>query len=214
MANTPPKIRDPEPATERGRYRRDRILDAATEVLIEQGYARASVAEIGRRAGGSLQTLYRQFGSKEGLVRAVIERKCRTVYGPLEPVDVLEKEPEQALYELGVRLAQLALTSEALMLHRIVLAEGYCNPALRRMFYEEGPGRAQALLAQYFRRQLEQGRLRLDDCEVAAMQFLDMVKGSYAMPALLGQGPSPDEPAIEAGVRQAVGIFLEGARAR
>jgi len=214
MADTSARAPDPEPSTERGRYRRDRILDAATEVLIEQGYERASVSEIGRRSGGSLQTLYRQFGSKEGLVRAVIERKCRSVYGPLEPADILDEEPERALYELGVRLAQLALTSEALMLHRIVLAEGYRNPALRRMFHEEGPGRAQALLAQYFRRQLEQGRLRLDDCDIAAMQFLDMVKGSYAMPALLGQVPAPDDPAIEAGVRQAVSLFLEGARAR
>ncbi len=214
MADTPVNAADPEPATERGRYRRERIMDAATEVLIEQGYERASVSEIGRRAGGSLQTLYRQFGSKEGLLRAIIERKCRAVYGPLEPADILDQEPEQALYELGMRLAQLALTAEALMLYRIVLAEGHRNPALRRMFYEEGPGRAQELLAQYFRRQVERGRLRLGDCDVAAMQFLDMVKGSYAMPALLGQGPSPDDPAIEAAVRQAVATFLEGARAR
>jgi len=202
---------DPEPATERGRYRRDRILDAATEVLIEQGYERASVSEIGRRAGGSLQTLYRQFGSKEGLVRAILERKCRSVYEPLEAPEILEREPEQALRELGLRLARLSLSPEALMVNRIVLAEGYRQPALRRMFYEEGPGRARALLADYFRRQVEQGRMRLDDCDVAAMQFLEMVKGSYATRALLGEPPAADDPAVETAIRQAVETFLHGA---
>lgn len=208
MAET--RTAQPEPATERGRYRRDRILDAATEVFLEQGYEAATVAEIGRRAGGSLQTLYRLFGNKEGLFRAIIESKASSVYAPLESADIVDRPPRQALYELGMRLSRLSLSREALMVHRIILAESHRNPDLRRLFFEAGPGRARDLLAAYLRRQVAAGRLRIGDCDMAAMQFLDLVKGSFALRALLGDAPNPDDPTVEAGVSQAVSIFLDG----
>jgi len=200
----------PEPATERGRHRRDRIVQAATEVFLEQGYEAATVAEIGRRAGGSLQTLYRLFGSKEALFRAIIADKAGRVYAPLESADIVDQPPRRALYELGMRLSRLSLSAEGLMLHRIILAESHRNPDLRQMFFETAPGRARDLLADYLRSQVTAGRLQIDDCPMAAMQFLELAKGSFALAALLGDPPDPEDPVVEAGVRQAVAIFLDG----
>lgn len=210
----PAPTRAPEPATERGRYRRDRLLDAATDVFLERGFEAATVAEIGRRAGGSLQTLYRLFGSKEGLFRAIIEDKVSHVYAPLESADIHDRPPRQALYELGMRLSRLSLSREALMVHRIVLAEAHRNPRLRRIFFDTGPGRARALLADYLERRVQAGQLDIADCATAAMQFLELAKGSFALPALLGEGPEVEDPAVEAGVRQAVDLFLRGAEPR
>ena len=48
-------------------------LQAAREVFLEQGYEAASVNDVVRRAGGSLATLYAQFGNKEGLFQAVTQ---------------------------------------------------------------------------------------------------------------------------------------------
>jgi len=52
--------------------RRDRILKEAEALFLQHGYAGASVNEVVRRAGGSLATLYGEFGSKENLFAEAI----------------------------------------------------------------------------------------------------------------------------------------------
>jgi AcrR family transcriptional regulator len=51
-----------------------RLLDAAAELIAEVGYDRASLAAIGERAGYSHGLVTRRFGSKEGMLWALIER--------------------------------------------------------------------------------------------------------------------------------------------
>src|SRR3546814_15783327 len=66
----------------RGELRTERFLDAAMAAFIETGYRRASLGEIVRQAGGSMSTLYRAFGDKEGLAPAILERPLATVPAP------------------------------------------------------------------------------------------------------------------------------------
>ncbi len=54
---------------------RTRLLDAADELLFTQGVVNTSVDTILERAGASPATLYRAYGSKEGLVAAVLDRR-------------------------------------------------------------------------------------------------------------------------------------------
>lgn len=51
--------------------RRKEIIDAALSCFAESGYAAATVAEIRRRSGASVGSIYHHFGGKEGLARAV-----------------------------------------------------------------------------------------------------------------------------------------------
>ncbi|MEJ2346582.1 MAG: TetR/AcrR family transcriptional regulator C-terminal domain-containing protein [Gammaproteobacteria bacterium] len=65
-------------------------------------------------------------------------------------------------------------------------------------------------LADYLREQTEAGRLAVDDCHLAAVQFLEMVKGNYYMRGLLGEElriPAKERRRV---VRHAVEIFLHG----
>jgi AcrR family transcriptional regulator len=50
-------------------YRRDQILDAAREVIGENGYDQSSVDQIAKRAGLSRSTVYEYFSSKEEILR-------------------------------------------------------------------------------------------------------------------------------------------------
>ena len=52
---------------------RDDILAAAQEMFLDRGYARTTVANIAERAGVVVETIYRAFGGKAGLFKAVIE---------------------------------------------------------------------------------------------------------------------------------------------
>jgi AcrR family transcriptional regulator len=52
---------------------RERLLETATELFAEKGYAVASVLEIVEKAGVSKPVLYYYFKSKEGLFYAILE---------------------------------------------------------------------------------------------------------------------------------------------
>jgi TetR/AcrR family transcriptional regulator, transcriptional repressor for nem operon len=60
-----------QPTTERGRQTRQRIVDAATEVVAEKGAPGASLDEVGARAPASRSQLYHYFDDKTDLMRSV-----------------------------------------------------------------------------------------------------------------------------------------------
>jgi AcrR family transcriptional regulator len=55
------------------------ILEAATPLLYERGLDGVGVAELCARIGVSKETLYRHFGTKDGLVEAVLEARSERV---------------------------------------------------------------------------------------------------------------------------------------
>jgi AcrR family transcriptional regulator len=69
------------PATERGRRTRQRIVDAATQVVAEKGAVEASLDEVGARAAASRSQLYHYFDDKTDLLEAVAEATNDGVLG-------------------------------------------------------------------------------------------------------------------------------------
>ena len=56
--------------------RRDHVLDAALAELLERGYDAMTMQDVASRAGASKETLYAWFGSRTGLLQALIERSA------------------------------------------------------------------------------------------------------------------------------------------
>jgi AcrR family transcriptional regulator len=61
------------PATERGRATRERILQAAAELVAEKGAAGMSLDDVRARTGASRSQLYHYFDDRDDLIRAVID---------------------------------------------------------------------------------------------------------------------------------------------
>lgn len=61
--------------------RRELILDAATNVFGELGYAGATTDQVAKAAGISQPYVVRMFGSKENLFVEVMERTCESILG-------------------------------------------------------------------------------------------------------------------------------------
>jgi AcrR family transcriptional regulator len=59
---------------ERARQTRDQITSIARELFLSSGYADTTVAAIAAAAHVSVETIYKGFGGKPGLVRAIIEQ--------------------------------------------------------------------------------------------------------------------------------------------
>jgi AcrR family transcriptional regulator len=58
----------------RGERSREAVLDAAERVMAERGYEAATVASLVEEAGVPASSIYHYFGSKEGVLLAVMER--------------------------------------------------------------------------------------------------------------------------------------------
>ncbi|WP_406196371.1 TetR/AcrR family transcriptional regulator [Kitasatospora sp. NBC_01560] len=86
------------------RRNRDRVLEAAAEVVAEQG-TQASLRDVARRAEVGLGTLYRHFPTREALLEALLRRRFERL---AERADTLAATapPERALTDW---LAEFAL---------------------------------------------------------------------------------------------------------
>ena len=71
----------PEPRTDKGRATRDRVLDAATELVFEHGVARTTLDDVRAAAKVSKGQLYHYFADKGDLVHAVVDRTVEQVLG-------------------------------------------------------------------------------------------------------------------------------------
>jgi AcrR family transcriptional regulator len=67
------------PVAEHEEHVRTRLLNAAVRVFDRKGYAAASVREVAEMAGVTKPALYYHFGSKEGLLLAILEQAKREV---------------------------------------------------------------------------------------------------------------------------------------
>src|SRR5438132_8915345 len=69
------------PATKKGRATRERILQAAAELVAEKGAAGMSLDDVRARTGASRSQLYHYFENRDDLVRAVIDVTTDAVLG-------------------------------------------------------------------------------------------------------------------------------------
>ena len=65
------------------------VLEAAHRMFLERGYAATTVGAIAAAAGVSVETVYKAFGNKPGLVKAVVDV---AIVGDDEPVPMLQRD--------------------------------------------------------------------------------------------------------------------------
>ncbi|MGQ3674920.1 TetR/AcrR family transcriptional regulator [Xanthobacter sp. TB0139] len=79
---------------------RARILDAAREAFARDGFAGARVERIAAQAGTNVQLIYRYFGNKHGLYRAVLEHTYRHLRTLEQGLDLTTAPPREGLRRL------------------------------------------------------------------------------------------------------------------
>lgn len=71
----------------RGARSREAVLDAAERLIAEHGYEAATVAALVEEAGIPASSVYHYFGSKEGVLMAVMERGAERFFAQLPDFD-------------------------------------------------------------------------------------------------------------------------------
>jgi AcrR family transcriptional regulator len=192
----------------------ERFIEAATAVFIEKGYQHARLSEIVARAGGSLATLYRVFGDKEGLAHAIIRRRVHDLSLRLQDLNLAGLTPEQALRLAARRIAEGLASAEAVVVHRIVIGEGQSFPALRDWFFDHAVASMRNTLRGYFEQEVAAGRLTLASPAMASSHFFMMLFGDLVIRISSGNQQQVDADELAAHALDAVEIFLHGALPR
>ncbi|MEZ5953105.1 MAG: TetR/AcrR family transcriptional regulator [Hyphomonas sp.] len=201
-------------AGSRAELRRAAFLEAAREVFLEQGYEAANMSEIVRRAGGSLATLYAQFGDKEGIFLAMLEARMAEFTEALE-VELKAHTPiAVGLTRIGEQYARKLVQPQSLELYRLIVGLARKFPDIARRFLDRGPNALRAALAAYLEDRQAAGEIEAGDFEQLASMFLDMVRSGIQTRALLDSTIQPTEADVSANVERAVSIFLNGVAAR
>jgi len=190
-----------------------RILDVAESLFLGHGFGATSIEAVAKRAGISKRTFYHRFPGKERLFEAVVRRLIERWLPPLDAGTVEWPNLADGLGLMAEHLLRIALTPEALALHRIVIAEARQFPGLARMMHEIGAASGIERIAKQLEPRIESGELRAVDPRFAAEEFILMVVTGPQRRALGLAAPlTPAE--LSAWARDAVALFLDGCRAR
>lgn len=186
------------------------MVAAATELFLEKGFDRTSLSDIVDRSKGSRGTLYELFGSKEGLLRAMVEETATRVW---ESVNLTEAPPaitEDGLTEFGCRFVRAVTAPETVAVYRVVVSQGHCIPEIAELFMESGPSLHNRQLTELFRHEFATGNFIVGTPEMLSRIFFGMALGNFNLRQTTGLAPDSEEAEIEPHVRLAVQIFLAG----
>jgi TetR/AcrR family transcriptional repressor of mexJK operon len=187
------------------------ILNAATELFAAKGYGAVSMDAIARAADVSKATLYAHFESKDQLFATIVQVACLENIMPADALPDVTTADETALRAIGNRILRFFLRDRSVAMHRLVIAESARFPELGRAFYDYGPVVGRERLAAWMA-----GRpsLEVPEPELAAEQFLGLLRTGLYLRVTLGLAPEPSEAAVDEVVSAAVRTFLRAYRAR
>lgn len=175
--------------------RRAEIEAVAYRLMAERGYAGMSMLMLAKAVGASNETLYRWYGDKPGLVRAMIAANAAEVVATLEVAAQRRLPLEADLREVGGRLLALLVGERSVALNRAAAgdASGDLGRELARGERETVMPKLAALLARHG-----------VEGASAAECFLALLLGDWQMARVIGVSAEPDEAAQAARASDAV----------
>ncbi|HEX4409914.1 MAG TPA: TetR/AcrR family transcriptional regulator [Xanthobacteraceae bacterium] len=188
--------------------KRRQIVEGARSIFLANGFDAASMNDIARAAGVSKGTLYVYFTNKEQLFEAIVHAECLVHAETTFQFDHNERDVEAALLRLGKGFIAFLCAPQKASALRTVIAIADRMPEIGKVFYETGPAVGIAKLSAYLQAQNEAGILVIDDCDVAAAQFLDSCQSMLFKPVLFNFSPAPKDDVVDHVVGIAVRTFL------
>ena len=112
--------------------RRRQLLDAALEILAEEGFDAVNVEAVARRAGVTRPVVYDQFGDLDGLMVALVDREEATALAPLTAIlgEQPDTDPDAFLVD-AVRAFLVAVRAEPRTWRVVLMPPDGGSPDLR-----------------------------------------------------------------------------------
>lgn len=190
--------------------RRQQILNAAMRVFSQKGFQQATNKDIADAAGGiSPGLIYHYFKDKQDLFMAIIHERAVFVQMIDHAEEFLEQPPREVLTQLGHAYLTTLTIPENTDFFRIVMSEIIRFPQLSEALYRGAIGKILQMLVHYLEHQIELGRLRPHDIQIAARSFMGMLMAHIMLREVFRQ---PEAAIIDNNrvVAQVVDTFLHG----
>ncbi|MEQ6048089.1 TetR/AcrR family transcriptional regulator [Lysinibacillus capsici] len=182
-----------------------RIIEAALQLISEKGYTAATTKTIAELAGVNEVTLFRHFGNKRGLLKAIIEQFS---YYPLLQQEINQNvtwELEKDLLNFSLKHFQFLMSIKDFVM--IGFKESIQFPEISEEIANL-PLLIKKELIHYFQEMHQQGKIREVDFEAAALSLIALNFGHFMSRARLGTIVS-DLPTEEL-LQTSVAIFSRG----
>jgi AcrR family transcriptional regulator len=199
--------------TEEDSSKRRQILDGARKVFMDLGFDGASMNEIARSAGVSKGTLYVYFADKNRLFEAIVEDEA-LAQGKVPFNFVSNRDPEITLREFGQTYMALLCRPGGGSWIRTVMAIAERMPDVGRRYYANVLEKIIDGLAEYLKARVASGDLAIDDCQLAASQFMEVCKATLFLPFVFQAAPAPSAERIAQVVDSATRMFLAAYRVK
>jgi len=193
--------------------KRRQILDGARKVFMDLGFDGASMGEIARSAGVSKGTLYVYFADKNRLFEAIVEEEAfeqGKVAFNFDP----ERDVATTLRQFGQAYIELLCRPGGGSAIRTVMAIAERMPEVGRRFYERVLESRINRLADYLEAHVKAKELAIDNCKLAAEQFMLTCQASLFPPFIFQAAPPPSAERIAQVVESATQMFLAAYQAR
>lgn len=168
-----------QPQTRRGIQRRDAILQVAEEKFLAHGMHDVSLDTVVEAVGGSKATIYQYFGSKQGLLDAMIARRCERFFAEMNFSDTL---PDQPLYEVLLertrRLYQAFTAPDNVAFSRLIMNESQRDSTLAQQAYERGIGRGIRQVASLLEQAHQRGEIVCSEPMMSAAMLVSIIRHS------------------------------------
>ena len=199
--------------TDEDSSKRRQILDGARKVFMDLGFDGASMGEIARAAAVSKGTLYVYFADKSALFEAIVEEESlqhgQVVFN-FDPA----RDVETTLKEFGRAYINLICRPGGGSAIRTVMAIAERMPDVGRRYYARVLDKSINRLAEYLNAHIAPGDLAIEDCHLAASQFMELCKATLFLPFIFQAEPAPSEQRIDAVIDAATRMFLATYRAK
>ena len=184
----------------------DRIIEAATRLIKKNGYRGVSTKAIAAEAKVNESTIFRHFGSKQGILEAIIER-----HSDIPQFEKLLKEeatdnPEVDLLNVSRQYRLFFHKNVDIIL--IGIRDKGIFPELDRVLTDP-PVKLHSLLVEYFERLQKKKIIARQDARLAAMSFLSTCYG-FQMSELIHQQYQSQLVTEEEFYKYIVSAFVKG----
>jgi AcrR family transcriptional regulator len=190
--------------------RREAILEAARAVLGERGYHRATTLEIAARAKTSKRALYALFGSKRGIMEAMISERVREMRRPLDLQPPTSRDAFFAILQrFGVTFMAELLKPRTVTIYRLAITESVHSAELGAALYQAGRLAVTDTVAGLFAEAVARKWVVFADVQEVVGAYMYTLMGDVLMRMLLGIERTPRRSELRKRAELAIHVVLQ-----
>jgi TetR/AcrR family transcriptional repressor of mexJK operon len=191
------------------RDRRQQILDAAQQVFAAKGFDGASIKDLAKAAQISPGLLYWYFKDKTDLLVSLLTERIEAALGQLPDNVSFDAPPEEFLPQFARFYIGTFEQPMNTALFKVIITNTPSFPAAIRRVQMGVINRVLGTLQDYFQRQIELGRMRSCDTEMATRTFMGSLVAFLLLRHVL-QDERGRELSVEAFIEGVTDVVLHG----